>query len=605
MGIKPKREGRKKLGRHCAADIAGIMALAVLMGSLVGCGNAKAENYSVIQEENQQQSGLLEQKDTENSGQEGGAYAGNGQENQQDYDGKTSGTNGEIPMVENGKITLGTMEISLESDDEYTSWDKNSAVKIELSDQGITIQGQGAKAENHTVTITKAGTYWIQGTLSDGTLLVNAGDNDTVRLIFDGVEIHSETSAAVDIQQAKKAIISLEEGSVNSLSDSKNLVYRNEEKEEPNAALFCKNDLTINGSGTLTVTGAFNNGIGAKDTLKIAGGRIDVYAANHGIKGNDALAVYGGQLTVTATGDGLKSDTFVAVLDGDVQIGNCEEGLEAETVLVYGGTLDLTASDDGINASTDGTNTPQLYFMGGNVTVRAEGDGIDSNGSIYMSGGQVTVYGPSRRDNGALDYDREFILTGGTLAAFGTGGMEQNVSTADSQVSVLVDFQESQKAGTTVILRDNAGNIRYQGTGEKDFQTVVISVPEMVVGSEYTVEAGELTISFTPQDTITYVNREGIQEAAAMRSGRGGSGNRGGRMGERKEGQPGEGEGPEPPEGWSEGERPEPPEGWNKGERPEGGEGGRGERAEGRNAGGRSELPEGGDGEGAKEASGM
>lgn len=591
---KQKRwEGKR---RRLIKNIAGIMVFSVLTGALAGCSSAKAENTAATREESRQEggvgeqnhpeNGLQESKNQENGGQNGIGNSENNQENQHSNSGKTGGTGGEIPVVENGKITLGAMEISLGTEDEYTQWDENSAVKIELSDQGITVQGQGAKADKNTVTITNAGTYYVKGTLSDGTILVNAGDKDTVRLIFDGIEIHSETSAAVDIQQAKKAIISLEEGSVNVLSDSKNLIYRNEEKEEPNAALFCKNDLTINGSGTLSVTGSFNNGIGAKDTLKLVGGIIDVHAANHGIKGNDALVVYGGQYTVTAVGDGLKSDTLAAVLGGDIQICNSEEGLEAETVLVYGGTIDLTASDDGINASTDGTNTPWLYFMGGEITLRAEGDGIDSNGSIAMSGGQITVYGPSRRDNGALDYDREFTLTGGRLAAFGPGGMEQNVSTAESQVSVLVDFQESQKAGTTVILRDSAGNELYRGTGEKDFQTVVLSVPEMVTGSEYTVEAGEVTISFTPEENLTYVNKEGIQEAAAMRSGPRGAGGRGGRM-NAGEGQPGEGDRPEPPEDWKEGEGPEPPEGWKEGEGPEPPEGrSKGERPEGR--GGRS-----------------
>lgn len=573
-----KQRRWKEQGRWYIRSMAGIMVFAVFMGSLAGCSSTKAENTAAPQEEsrqeggfgeqNNQENGLQESKNQENGGQKGGKNPENGQENQRGNSEKTDGTGGEIPVVKNGKITLGATEIALDPEDEYTRWDENSAVKIELSDQGIIVQGQGAKADKNTVTITDAGTYYVKGTLSDGTILVNAGDEDTVRLIFDGVEIHSETSAAVDIQQAKKAIISLEEGSVNILSDSKNLIYRNEEKEEPNAALFCKNDLTINGSGTLSVTGSFNNGIGAKDTLKLVGGIIDVHAANHGIKGNDALVVYGGQSTVTAAGDGLKSDTLAAVLGGDIRIDNSEEGVEAETVLVYGGTIDLTASDDGINASTDETNTPWLYFMGGEITLRAEGDGIDSNGSIAMSGGQITVYGPSRRDNGALDYDREFTLTGGRLAAFGPGAMEQNVSTAESQVSVLVDFQESQKAGTTVILRDPAGNELYKGTGEKDFQTVVLSVPEMVTGSEYTIEAGEVAISFTPEENLTYVNKEGIQEAAAMGPGPRGAGGRGGRM-NAGEGQPGKGDRPEPPEGRKEGERPEPPEGRKEGERPE------------------------------------
>lgn len=236
--------------------------------------------------------------------------------------------------------------------------------------------------------------------------------------------------------------------------------------------------------------------------------------------------------------------------------------------------MDLTARDDGINAATDGDNTPWIYFMGGQVTVRADGDGIDSNGSIHMSGGEVTVYGPSGRDNGALDYDREFTLTGGVLAAFGPGGMDQNVSSASSQVSVMTDFQETQDAGTEVILWDKDGRVLYQGTGERNFRTVVISVPEMVTGEEYELEAGADKVSFVPEETVVYVNKEGIQEAAAMGPGRGGPGGRGGRMSGGREGELGER--PEPPESWEDGKGPEDWDGEERPEPPGQREGGRG-----------------------------
>lgn len=531
-----------KRHRHHRRWAAGVMALAVLAGVLAGCGSGAGS--SVV---HQAQAGENGREDTQAALTEKGK---NEQERQGDTDGDSGGT-GESPVVEAGKITAGETEVSLEADDEYAGWDESSAVKIDLDDSGITIDGQGAKAQGSTVTIEKSGTYILTGALSDGTILVDAGDDDKVRLVLDGVDIHSETSAPIDIKKAGKAVVSLEEGTVNSLSDSPSFTYRNEEKEEPNAALFSKNDLTINGNGTLKVTGTFNNGIGSKDILKIVGGTIEVEAANNGLKGNDALAVYGGQMKINAVGDGVKSDILAAVLGGDVTVSDCEEGLEAETVAIYGGTIDLTARDDGINASTDGTNTPQIYFAGGTVTVRAEGDGIDSNGSIHMSGGDVTVYGPSGRGNGAIDYDREFTLTGGTLAAFGPGGMEQNVSSADSRVSVLLDFQETQEAGTVVTLRDKEGNELYRGAGEKAFRTVVISTPKLEPGSEYEAEAGGTVISFVPEETVVYANKEGIQSQPANAPGRGGPGGRGGRV---------DGEKGIPPEGEGNRARPERPQ---------------------------------------------
>lgn len=548
-----RRQGTERLcvkthrqSRRYMACKAGIMVLALLTGVLTGCGSADTGNVSAAQIHGSQTEEILE------GGQENGQKrednnTGDGQEKQKSEDKVTGGAAAENPVVEDGRLTIGDMEISFDPDDEYTVWDEDSSVMIQLDDSKITIDGQGATAQGSTVTIEKGGTYVLKGSLSDGTILVDAGNDDTVRLVFDGVNIHSERFAPVDIKKAGKTIISLEAGSVNSLSDSPNLIYRNEEKEEPNGALFSKGNLTINGSGTLKVDGTFNNGICSKDVLKIVGGTFEVTAANHGVKGNDALVIYDGRMTISAVGDGIKSDTLAALLGGNILIRDCEEGIEAETVVIHGGAIDLTASDDGINASTDGTNTPQIYFMGGTVTVRAEGDGIDSNGSIQMSGGQVTVYGPSKRDNGALDYDREFNLTGGTIMAFGPGGMEQNVSSSESQVSVLADFGETLAAGTTVTLRDSDGKELCTGIGERDFKTVVISVPEMTAGSQYEIEAGECVITFVPEQTVVYVNKDGVQEAASMGPGRGGAGGKDGRMNGGRNGQTGER--PELPEG--------------------------------------------------------
>ncbi len=554
-----KRQQRHQQGRRSITLGAGIMVFAVLASALAGCKSGLTENPSAPLEQNSQTEAILEES------------------------------------LESSQIPLEDMTVLLEPEDEYTIWDEKSSVMINLDDSKITIDGQGATANGSTVTIEKSGTYVLKGALSDGTILVDAEKNDTVRLVFNGVDIHSELSAPVDIKKAGKTIISLEEGSVNSLSDSSGLIYRDEEKEEPNGALFSKGDLTINGSGTLKVDGTFNNGICSKDVLKIVGGTFLVTAANHGVKGNDALVIYDGQMTISAAGDGIKSDTLAAILGGEILVSECEEGIEAETVVIRGGTIVLTASDDGINASTDGTNAPQIYFMGGTVTVRAEGDGIDSNGSIEMSGGQITVYGPSERDNGAIDYDREFNLTGGTIMAFGPGGMEQNVSSSESQVSVLADFGETLAAGTAVTLRDSDGNELCAGTGERDFKTVVITVPEMTAGSQYEIQAGEHVITFVPEQTIVYVNKDGAQEAAAMGPGRGGPGGREGGTNGGREGLPSER--PESPQGrMSGGREGQPPE--------------RPELSESRMNGGRvglpSERPEPPqDGEGGKMPEGM
>ena len=535
---------------------------------LSGCGQKNG---------NEALGAATEQKDTGNSG---GAEENDSEKNESGKSGiENSGRsdNGDQNAwqqgfaVIDGKLTIGDMDILFEDEDASTDWDRAKSAIIHLDGETVTVDGKGASAEGNVVTISKAGNYVLEGTLTDGTVRVDCDDKETVRLILNGVTIHSETSAAIDIVDAHKTIITLADGTVNTLSDSAGFSYRNTEKEEPNAVLFSKDDLTINGSGTLAVEAVFNNGIQCKDILKIMGGKYEITTVNHGIKGNDALAVVDGEMQISAEGDGLKSDTALTVLGGTVNVARSEEGMEAETIVIGGGTIDITSTDDGINASTDGTAVPAIYIGGGSVTVRAEGDGLDANGSIYMCGGEVTVHGPEKSGNGAIDYDREFLLTGGVLAAFGPGGMDQAIGDNSSQPGIMMVFDGNQPAGTKVNVKDENGNVLYGFTGEKTFRTAVISVPEFQTDGNYQLESSDVTVAFTLKDMITYLNKDGVADSAVMAPG--GRGGKLGGRGERPEGQEFP-DGERPPKGQRDSDREMMPEGrgFSDGERPPEGE---------------------------------
>lgn len=154
-----------------------LMTLSLLAGSLAGCGTAVTGNAALIQEQTLPKDSEASETKTDSTG---------------------------YPVVENGKIAVGDTAVTLEPEDEYTAWDQGSAVMVWLDDSGVTIEGQGATADGGKVTIESGGTYVLRGTLSDGTILVDAGDEDTVRLVLDGVEIHSRTSAPVDIKRRGK-----------------------------------------------------------------------------------------------------------------------------------------------------------------------------------------------------------------------------------------------------------------------------------------------------------------------------------------------------------------------------------------------------------------
>ena len=156
---------------------------------------------------------------------------------------------------------------------------------------------------SESLNITKTGTYHLTGTLADGSITVNVGDNDLVKLVLDNVNITCSNSPAINIENARKVIITLEEGTTNTLTDGESYSTQN----EPDSALFSKDTLVINGAGTLNVNGNYLDGIACKDGLKIIGTTINVTANDDGIRGKDYIGIKNSNITVKANSDGLKS----------------------------------------------------------------------------------------------------------------------------------------------------------------------------------------------------------------------------------------------------------------------------------------------------------
>jgi hypothetical protein len=267
-----------------------------------------------------------------------------------------------------GVAATATTPVSVEydSDDLEPSVSGPDTPYIELAGDVITFEGEGATVDGSVVTITSAGTYRVSGTLDDGQIIVDTQDEETVYLVLDGVDITSSTSAPIYVSNAEKTVITLAARSENSVTDGDSYVFEDADSDEPDAAVFSKDDLTINGSGSLTVNANYNNGITSKDDLKITGGNITVNAVNDGIKGRDSIALLDGIITVDAGGDGLQS--------------NNDEDVEKGYVFIEGGTLSITAGLDGIQAQTS------LTVSGGEITIITGGGSIESSSGSAWGG---------------------------------------------------------------------------------------------------------------------------------------------------------------------------------------------------------------------------
>lgn len=247
---------------------------------------------------------------------------------------------------------------------------------IILNKTSITASNSKVKVSGSTATITGAGTFTLSGTLNDGQIIVNAGKDDLVTLVLNGVNINCSYGSGIYGVQSDKIIITLAAGTQNTISDGSSYTL-DSGSHEPNAAVFSIDDLTLNGTGTLTVNGNYQNGILAKDDLVIAGGTYIITAKNDAIRGRDSITITDGIFTINAGADGLQSNNdedtakgFVYISGGSLKITAGNDGIQAYTVLkISGGTFDITTGGGCPATITGGSNDFFNPRGGGNNTV--------------------------------------------------------------------------------------------------------------------------------------------------------------------------------------------------------------------------------------------
>lgn len=226
----------------------------------------------------------------------------------------------------------------------------NITAEIKLNGDSAECAYDGVSIEGTAITVAKEGVYRVSGTLNDGQIVVNA-DKAKVQLILDNADITCKTSSPIYGADSDKIFISLAENSVNTLTDGSSYTYADEEKQEPDACIFSRDSITINGSGTLNVNANFADGIRSRDDVVITGGNINVTSEGDGVKGKDYVAVCGGKINIKSGGDGIKStqkdDTslgFVYIEGGEFLINAEQDGIQAETKLIIaGGEFDVTS----------------------------------------------------------------------------------------------------------------------------------------------------------------------------------------------------------------------------------------------------------------------
>ena len=276
-------------------------------------------------------------------------------------------------------------------------------------------------------------------------------------------------------------------------------------------ALAAQEDATQTDASTST------KGIKATGELCISGGSFDIDAQDDALHSNAELTIRGGTFLIATGDDALHADAALTIQAGTLTISRCYEGLEGLSVDILGGEIDLVASDDGINAAGGNDQSgfggrggdvfavdadAYVNIAGGTIHIDASGDGIDSNGSLTVSGGEVYIEGPQSGGDGALDYASQATVSGGVVVATGAAQMAMNFDSSSTQGAMLITLSASQ-AGGEIVLTDADGNVLVSWSTQKTFDSVVISCPGLVQGESYVLRAGEEETSVV-LDSLVY-----------------------------------------------------------------------------------------------------
>ena len=334
------------------------------------------------------------------------------------------------------------ISIELDEDDINTSWNESECTKIELTQTSANINGSGAAVENNKVTITEAGTYVLSGTLTDGCIDVNVSGKGTVRLILNGVNITSSTTAPFIVEDAKKVVVTLADGTTNTFTDSTRVAV---DDEDYSAAVYSKADLTFNGNGTLNINAGYRNGIKSTDDLKIVSGTYNITSNEDGLVGKDLLAVKTGTFNITSGQDGMKStydkdDTKgnIIIDEGIFNITASTDGIQSEHILrINGGEFNIKTGN-GYQASTKSSNSQPgnmggntitttqtqdeesmkglkagtiIKVTGGTYIIDSQDDAVHTNGNMYIDNGKYTI----NTGDDAFHADTQLVINGGTI----------------------------------------------------------------------------------------------------------------------------------------------------------------------------------------------
>lgn len=382
-----------------------------------------------------------------------GTLTGCGERTTTGTDGGTNSTDTSDGTADPVEVDFSQADADMFTDRDYqTDYEENGSVFIQLNGSSASASSDSVQISGTTLTITEEATYILSGTLDDGMIIVNAPDTAKLQLVLDGVNIHCETSAPLYILEADKVFVTLADGTENTLSNGGTFTAIDENNID--AVIFSKQDLTLNGSGSLTINSPAGHGIVSKDDLVLTGGTFTVNAASHGLDANDSVRITGEtSITVDSGKDGIHAENnddtslgFIYISSGTMKIESEGDGISAGAYMqIEGGTIEVlagggsengtkessdswggfqgggrpgqspaastTASDDSSTSMKGLKSAAEMLISDGSFTINSADDSVHSNASITVNGGIFEI----ASGDDAVHADETLTITAGTI----------------------------------------------------------------------------------------------------------------------------------------------------------------------------------------------
>ena len=355
--------------------------------------------------------------------------------------------------------------------DRRTEYSEADAVRIELKGDTASASANSVRISGSVITITEEKTHIISGTLDDGMIIVDADDAAKVQLVFNGVHIHCSSFAPVYIREADKVFITLADGTENTLSGGD--TFSQIDDNTVDGVLFSRQDLTLNGSGSLTVTSPSGHGIVCKDDFVVTGGEYSIVSASHGIDANDSVRITGASFTIDAGKDGIHGENnddaslgFVYIADGVLNIEAEGDGISAGAYLqIDDGTIGILAGGGSVNGTKQSSDSFGGFMGGGRPGYSSSAEtadesstsmkGLKSGNSMQIAGGTITI--DSADD--AVHSDMSLTVSGGTFTlSSGDDALhaEENLTVTAGSIQI----SESYEGLEALHIKVEGGDIR-------------------------------------------------------------------------------------------------------------------------------------------------